>query len=48
MLVQNIIPGQTINPVKLERARELRREMTSAEKMKSKKNLYKYWLGFEN
>ncbi len=33
MPVQNIIPGQKINPQKLERARELRREMTSAEKM---------------
>ena len=33
MPVQNIIPGQKINPEKRERARELRREMTSAEKM---------------
>jgi len=33
MPVQNIIPGQKINPEKLGRARELRREMTSAEKM---------------
>jgi very-short-patch-repair endonuclease len=33
MHVQNIIPGQKINPEKLERARELRREITSAEKM---------------
>jgi len=42
MPVQNIIPGQKINPEKFERARELRREMISAEKMKSKKNWYKY------
>ncbi len=33
MPVQNIIPGQKINREKLERARELRREMTSAEKI---------------
>jgi very-short-patch-repair endonuclease len=33
MPVQNIIPGQKINLEKLERARELRRGMTSAEKM---------------
>ncbi len=33
MPVPNIIPSQKINPEKLERARELRREMTSAEKM---------------
>jgi len=33
MPVQNIIPGHKINPEKLERARELRREMTSAEKI---------------
>ncbi len=32
MPVQNIIPGQKINPEKLERARELRRDMTFAEK----------------
>ena len=33
MPVLNIIPGQKINPEKLERARALRRELTSAEKM---------------
>lgn len=33
MPVPNIIPGQKINPEKLERARELRREMMSVEKM---------------
>jgi len=33
MPIKNIIPGQKINPEKLQRARELRREMTPAEKM---------------
>ena|SRR5271157_3670057 len=33
MPVQKIIPGQKINPEKLEHTRELRREMTSAKKM---------------
>jgi very-short-patch-repair endonuclease len=31
--IKNIIPGQKINPEKLHRARELRHEMTPAEKM---------------
>jgi very-short-patch-repair endonuclease len=33
MLIKNIIPGQKINPAKLQRARELRREMTPAERI---------------
>ena len=33
MPVKNIIPGQRVTKEKLERARELRREMTSAEKI---------------
>ncbi len=33
MPVKNIIPGQNINPKKLQRARELRSEMTPAEKV---------------
>jgi very-short-patch-repair endonuclease len=33
MPIKNIIPGQKIAPKKLQRARELRREMTPAEKM---------------
>ncbi len=33
MPIKNIIPGQKINPEKLQRARELRHEMTPAEKM---------------
>jgi very-short-patch-repair endonuclease len=33
MPIKNIIPGQKIAPDKLQRARELRREMTPAEKM---------------
>lgn len=32
MPAKNIIPGQKINSIKLQRARELRREMTPAEK----------------
>ncbi len=32
MPTKNIIPGQKINSIKLQRARELRREMTPAEK----------------
>src|SRR5574341_155060 len=33
MPIKNIIPGQKINPEKLQRARELRHEMTPAEKV---------------
>ena len=33
MPVKNIIPGQTVTKEKLQRARELRRDMTSAEKI---------------
>jgi len=33
MPIKNIIPGQRITPEKLQRARELRREMTPAEKI---------------
>ena len=33
MPVKNIIPGQTVTKEKLQRARELRREMTPAEKI---------------
>src|SRR5215212_4488599 len=33
MPVKNIIPGQTVTKEKLQRARELRREMTSSEKL---------------
>ncbi len=33
MLVKNIIPGQRVVKEKLQRARELRRDMTSAEKV---------------
>ena len=33
MPVKNIIPGQTVKKEKLERARELRRDMTPAEKI---------------
>ena len=33
MPINNIIPGQKIAPNKIQRARELRREMTPAEKM---------------
>ena len=33
MPVKNIIPGQKIDPKKLQRARELRREMTPAEQV---------------
>jgi very-short-patch-repair endonuclease len=33
MLVKNIIPGQRVTKVKLQRARELRRDMTSAERL---------------
>ncbi|MEW6403892.1 MAG: DUF559 domain-containing protein [Chloroflexota bacterium] len=33
MPVKNIIPGQRVTKAKLERAKELRREMTPAEKM---------------
>ena len=33
MTVKNIIPGQKIDPDKLQRARQLRHEMTPAERM---------------
>lgn len=33
MPIKNIIPGQRVNPEKLQRARELRHEMTPAEKI---------------
>jgi len=33
MPVKNIIPGQTVTKAKLQRARELRRDMTPAEKL---------------
>jgi len=33
MLVKNIIPGQKVTKEKLERSKELRREMTPAEKL---------------